>query len=188
MTLGQVLDFMQQDNLAMVHDLREKTLEIPSAEEIVTMIGQDPATAAVLGLPPELTDIAALLSTAESAEILAEGMDVTSAETGTPAEPAAPQTVSIGEIVDTAAAAPVIQKQREKSYSFRVKISELIDMFGREKLEAYVKEQTRLSNYIPAYNYDKRTIMGYWLHIGKFVLIFSLLAVIFLEFVDKDKR
>ena len=177
-TLGQVLDFLQDEGNELVRDLRGKQIEIPGPEEVLGMLSQEPDAAAALGLPPEVSDLAGRVLQA-----LEEQQDPAA-----PPVPAEPQTVTVGELVDMAAENPVIQKQRDKQYEIHTTVGKLIDMVGREKLENYVQEQTRISNYNENYKNDKGTIEKYWLHIGKFVVLFAVLAVIFLEFVDKDKR
>ena len=98
------------------------------------------------------------------------------------------ETVKLGEVIDFLAQSPYIQEQRDLSYSFSTTLAEIMDMVGRDKLQTYVQEETARANHVAAYENTKDNIMVYWVHIVSFAVVFSLLSVVFLEFVDKDKR
>ena len=91
-------------------------------------------------------------------------------------------------MIDTLAESDYIQEQRDLSYTIRTTISRIIDTIGREKTKTYIQEQTALSNRNDFYENTKENISGYWFRIGLFAAGFAVLSVVFLEFIDKDKR
>ena len=50
------------------------------------------------------------------------------------------------------------------------------------------QEKAAAASYNPAYEYTKDNVIGYWLHLSLFIVVFAMLAMITLEFIDKDKR
>ena len=67
-------------------------------------------------------------------------------------------------------------------------IIEVLDAFGEEKVKAYIEEAASAANYKPEYENDKDIIIGYWMWLLLFTFVYALLAMITLEFIDKDKR
>ena len=63
-----------------------------------------------------------------------------------------------------------------------------IDLIGREETMAGIRKTASEAMYEPAYENKSGNIINNWLHILVFVLVFAVLSVITLEFIDKDKR
>ena len=60
---------------------------------------------------------------------------------------------------------------------------------NKEKKEKPVTEETASeAMYDPDYSYTAGNILHNWIHILIFILVFALLSVVTLEFIDKDKR
>lgn len=97
-------------------------------------------------------------------------------------------TVTVGDIVDAAASEPSIIAQREKSYDFSVKIGDIIQLFGEDAVRQVVEEKASAASYEPDYERSVNNIVNCWLHLAFFSFVYSLIAVIALEFIDKDKR
>ena len=170
-TLGQVVDFLSDDSRALVHDIREKTITLPTEQELMELFTS--TNIAADGFP----DLQELLELMKS--------DPQPAEAGTVEER---QSVALGDLIDELAANSYIQDQRDLSYSTTITLDQLVDTFGREKLQTYVQQETAAASHIAAYENTRTNIRNYWLRIGSFVAIFAFLSVAFLEFVDKDKR
>ena len=174
-TLGQVMDFLTDDSKSLVRDLRDKDAVIPSEEDVLHLLSSYESSQKTSGGLPGIAEVVdnvkTLVTPAE-----AEGQTTDRA------------TVKLGEVIDFLAQSSYIQEQRDLSYSFSTTLAEIMDMVGRDKLQTYVQEETARANHVAAYENTKDNIMEYWFHIVSFAVIFSLLSVIFLEFVDKDKR
>lgn len=167
-SLGEVMDFLSDDSKEMVRELRQKEVVIPSANDLITIF-------AALQQNPQsldaLNNLAGLLQPAKDSEAEKER-----------------ETVPLGSVIDTLAESDFIQQQRDLSYPIHTTIGQIIDTIGREKTKTYIQEQTALSNRNDYYENTKENISGYWFRIGLFAAGFAVLSVIFLEFIDKDKR
>ena len=167
-SLGEVMDFLSDDSIEMVHEFRENEVAIPSAEDLIAIF-------AALQQNPQsldaLNNLAGILQAAEDSDAEAER-----------------ETVPLGSVIDTLAESDFIQQQRDLSYPIHTTIGQIIDTIGREKTKTYIQEQTALSNRNDYYENTKENISGYWFRIGLFAAGFAVLSVIFLEFIDKDKR
>ena len=171
-TLGQTLDFLSDDSKAIVRDIRANEVVIPSADEMVDMLAAFMDTNGPAGVS---------LKTVELKELAAALQSETGVDTGE-------KTVTLGEVVDILSADKFVQEHRDLAYSFSTTLGELIELVGRDKMKVYVQEQTAIASQVPAYENSKENIIGYWLHICAFAAVTALLSVIFLEFIDKDKR
>ncbi|MBR2259426.1 MAG: hypothetical protein IJ899_19250 [Blautia sp.] len=49
-------------------------------------------------------------------------------------------------------------------------------------------EKAAEASYVADYDNTKDNISAYWMRLVMFVIVFGLLAMITLEFIDKDKR
>ena len=96
--------------------------------------------------------------------------------------------LTVGEVVDYAAAEPGLKTLREQEYEGSVKIGDIIDIFGEAKVKQAVSEQSAKAGQDPRYEKTQENILNCWLSLGMFAILYALIAMIALEFVDKDKR
>jgi hypothetical protein len=95
---------------------------------------------------------------------------------------------SLGEIIDFLAADESVQGLRNEGIDIHMTVGDAIDMAGREEIMARVEETASEAMYDPDYSYTAGNILHNWIHILIFILVFALLSVVTLEFIDKDKR
>lgn len=67
-------------------------------------------------------------------------------------------------------------------------VGDILDLMGEEEMRERISEYATKANYNPEYEYSRRNVAMNWIHILIFIVVFSLLSVITLEFIDKDKR
>ena len=170
-TLGEVLDFLSDDSKALVHDLRDNDVTVPSGEDL-------------LGFAQSLSDGE---KTSDGLPTVVSVIDTVQHLQNT-GESKEKETVKLGTVIDKLAESPYVLEQRDLSYSFSSTVGQIIDTVGREKMKAYVEDTTSEASKVEAYTLSEENVATYWFEIGKFAVIFALLAVICLEFVDKDKR
>ena len=170
-TLGQVMDFLSDDSRALVRDLRDKEVVMPSEKDVIGLLSSGESS----GEMPNIVDAADAVKSLVAPDEAQEQAEKR-------------EKVKLGEVIDFLAGTPYIQDQRDLSYSFSATVGQIMDTIGREKMEKYVKDETSKANQIKAYENTKENISDYWVSIASFAVVFSLLSVIFLEFVDKDKR
>lgn len=179
-TLGQVMDFLQRDDLPPVHDFREREYLVPTPEQVFSAFNIDPD--AKLG--NSKFSFNQLLVLADQAAAVQDAL--TTSETAPGEEPQ--PTFRVGQVIDVLAQITEEQGLRDESYNFSTTVGQILDLVGREKAETYVKTMTAQSNGKPFYEHSRDNVLDQWLPMCLFIGVFAILSVIFLEFVDKDKR
>ena len=76
----------------------------------------------------------------------------------------------------------------EKITIFKIKIRDVIDAVGRDKVKDYLQYKTAQVTQNPDYAMTKQNIAQMWLAFVLFIVLFSSLSIVCLEFIDKDKR
>ena len=77
---------------------------------------------------------------------------------------------------------------KDASFTLKATIGELIDLLGEEKVEAFVREKTAQSSYNPLYEQTTANIVSNWLMLGLHMVVYTVLATLLLELIDRDKR
>ena len=96
--------------------------------------------------------------------------------------------VTIGELIDEIAADPLVQENRDKSYTVNTTVGKIIRLIGADKVRNALLYDLRDSDVDNEYSNTKENIAGYWVNLVGFAVIFAALATVTLEFIDKDKR
>ena len=97
-------------------------------------------------------------------------------------------TTTVGELVDTLAADESMQGRKGEIITVTTTLGDLIDLKGEKEVKLMIDERVAEASYDPKYEYSKPNIMVNWGHLATFIILFSALSVITLEFIDKDKR
>ncbi len=95
---------------------------------------------------------------------------------------------TVGEIVDWVSSLKLVQANRDISVPVNVSVDGILNLVGEERVIEYINDKAAAGSYNAAYEYSRDNIIGYWIHLLIFILVFALLACITLEFIDKDKR
>ena len=96
--------------------------------------------------------------------------------------------MKIGDLIDAMAQDPALENLREKEYRGSVTLGEVIDIFGEDEVKRAVSEQSSRAGQDPNYEKTSENILGCWFTLGFWALLYALIALTALEFVDKDKR
>ena len=96
--------------------------------------------------------------------------------------------ISLGKVVDMLAGNSDIQSMRDKSYTYTATLGSIIEMIGEERVKDILQNKVGEASYKPEYANTPENILEYWISLAGFILAFAALAVITLEFIDKDKR
>ena len=67
-------------------------------------------------------------------------------------------------------------------------LGKLLDLVGEDKVKTFLEEKAAAASYKAEYENNPSNIIKYWEHLVLFIFGFALLAMITLEFIDKDKR
>ena len=96
--------------------------------------------------------------------------------------------VTVGNVVDFLKSSQAVQSQRDKTFTFKATVGELMDVVGEENVREFVMRKTAEASRKPEYDRTLKNIVKNWLMLGVFILVFAALATIALELIDKDKR
>ena len=97
-------------------------------------------------------------------------------------------TISVGEVVDLLAGNPDVQARRDQEITVHTTLGKVLDIVGEENVKKFLEEKAAAASYKAEYECTSENVTGYWWDLFVFVLAFALLAMITLEFIDKDKR
>ena len=182
-TLGQVLDALSDTDNKTVADLR--AIKIGN---IMTLrdVGEDLLKEDVYkelrdtklfeGLSDDLTVgslIEFLLSNEELSDVLSTNVGAIT---------------TLGDIVDFLQTDETAQQYKEEGITIQTTLGDILDLVGREETKTLVVNKASESFYNADYESTKGNIGKNWIHILIFVVVFAALAIITLEFIDKDKR
>ena len=178
-TVGQILDVLGNEDNKIVRDLRsvqvgnrmtvrqilEDFLKDPGFEELRNEVLVEKATVGDV--------VSALLEMKELDEVLDTELGMVT---------------TLGELIDALAADETVQSYRNEGIVVKMTVGDALDLIGREETMEKVLEKASETMYNPDYACTTPNILGNWLHLLIFVVVFALLSVITLEFIDKDKR
>ena len=93
------------------------------------------------------------------------------------------------EVTDEFTSSPyALMVDRDKEVTVRFQIKDVIDLVGRDELKHYLQYKTAEVAVNSDYECSKTNIGSMWAAFILFVIVFSSLSIICLEFIDKDKR
>ena len=96
--------------------------------------------------------------------------------------------VTVGKIVDVIRNNEYLQQHRDRSFTLKTTVGDLLELFGEENVKKLIQEKTAAASYKVEYEKTYENILRNWLMLVVFVLFFALLSTIVLELIDKDKR
>ncbi len=97
-------------------------------------------------------------------------------------------TVTVGEAVDWLAENPDLQARRDQEITVRTTLGKVLDLVGEDSVRDYLEKKAAAASYTADYECRSENIIGYWINLFLFILVFAALATVTLEFIDKDKR
>jgi len=96
--------------------------------------------------------------------------------------------MTVGDVVDAIINNSDISKYRDQKIEIRTTFGKLIDVIGEEKVKTMIETTTASAAQRPAFERTDDNIMGNWLCLCFFIIVFAIASTAVLEFVDKDKR
>ena len=95
---------------------------------------------------------------------------------------------TVGKVLDLLTSNPDIQAKRDTTFTVKTTLGRLLDLVGEDRVKTFLEEKAAAASYNADYENNAENIVGYWLSLAGFVFLFALLAMVTLEFIDKDKR
>ena len=96
--------------------------------------------------------------------------------------------LTFGQILDILKDSEILKARRDQAFTLKTTLGEMIDLFGEENVRNFVQEKTAAAAHKAEYENTADNILRNWAFLFLFILVFSLLATIMLEMIDKDKR
>ena len=182
MTLRSVLTTLRDSDVFA--DLRNKkplsilSEKAPSIGEILTQMLENEEMQGLLDVEigTEIT-LGKVLDGLKVAEIAAKNRDA-----------AVNQPVTLGQVIDMIRNNEALQAQRDRSFTFTSTVGDVIGIIGEERVKDLLQNKTAEASRKPEYDLNLSNILGNWVMLGGFILLFALLATVALELIDKDKR
>ena len=82
----------------------------------------------------------------------------------------------------------MLQQFEGEEYDLRLRLGEVIDGIGRDRVRDYVNEASRIAAYRDDFAHTEDNIVWCWTVMGGMSLLFAVAAMVALKFIDKDKR
>ena len=95
---------------------------------------------------------------------------------------------TIGEAVDWLASNADVQARRDQEINVHTTVGRVLDLVGEEKVKTFLEQKAAAVNYNPEYACTLGNVVSHWMDLSVFIFGFAALAMITLEFIDKDKR
>ena len=99
------------------------------------------------------------------------------------------QMLTVGDLIDIIVES---EDDSEEFWSHTIHINTTVDrviqLLGEESVKDYVVETLSATARDSTYEHSQENILGYWFSLLLFILAFSMLSIITLEFIDHDKR
>jgi hypothetical protein len=96
--------------------------------------------------------------------------------------------ITLGEAADFLANSPDMQARRDQEITVQTTVGKVLDLVGEDRVKTYLEDQAAAVSYQEDYVRTRENVVGYWMNILLFILLFALLSTVTLEFIDKDKR
>ena len=164
-TVGQVMDYLADENNPGVKELRETTFSRSyTADDLAGLLENAGMQDRVLARM--------------AAELVFENLGQETADI----------TFTIGEVVDFMLENRELQPERSRQITLSTTVGDVIDYFGEDKVHWQVQQMATEANYDPKYENSWENIASCWGALILMTVVCACLAMITLEFIDKDKR
>ena len=96
--------------------------------------------------------------------------------------------MTFGELLDFANTSDTVQKRKDKSFTIKTTVGELMSIFGEENVKSFLQERTAEAAQKKQYDKSRVNVLINWFFLCVFILGFALMSTVSLELIDKDKR
>ena len=178
MTVGDVLrGILESEDMADVRNYQLTFADMTLGQLIQIILEDEGSQPALQTLAVNMVTVNDVLNAIDESGLLEEYADMKLGGKFT-----------VGEAIDLVAANAEAQGIRDNEITVQTTVGKVVDFIGREKVESFLMEKAAEASYNPSYEYEVVNVAAYWVRLVIFVFVFSLFAMITLEFIDKDKR
>lgn len=178
-TFGQVLDALSKTDNKTVNKIRSIEVgSVLSLEDLMNFLLNDESfddfrNEALIG---DLT-VGGVLSAMKEADFYKKYADTNVLNVST-----------VGDVIDTLSTSESAQSLRDESFTIDTTLGDVLDMAGKKESRKLLTEKISEMNYRKEFAHTADNLISNWFDLICFILVFSLLSIITLEFIDKDKR
>ena len=155
---GQAVEILQQKSNPTVKQLREMPIGAVFTVEELAEMAEDQG---IPGLKP-------LLAPYLDQEICAR--------------------TTLGDLADTLAGDPEAMEALNAPVPYKFRVEQIIDLLGWENVRRTLQDTLGEASFMPEYETSRSNIAVCWIELLLRTLLYAALAMITLEFIDKDKR
>ena len=94
----------------------------------------------------------------------------------------------LSEAFDRVKKEPALQEYLGEKLNLETTVGTVLNAVGEQDVKDFIEENAAKASFVADYEGTKENIRGYWRRLYLFIFVFALLAMITLEFIDKDKR
>ncbi len=98
------------------------------------------------------------------------------------------ENMTLGDVTDYLVQNPYLQENRDREFTIQVPVGQVLELAGRDNVEEVLKEKTAMASQRDQFVKTPANIIRCWVTLLVFALIYALIAMIVLEFIDKDRR
>lgn len=164
-TAGQVMDYLSDENNPGARELREMRVnETLTVRELANLLNESVHEDAVKAL----LNNEALLNRWGN-----EKVNIS---------------FTIGEAVDSMSGNPIFQGEREQRITVNTTVGEIMEAVGENRVYQAIQDTAGASSRNPEYEHSRINVASCWVVLAGITLACTALAIVTLEFIDKDKR
>lgn len=98
------------------------------------------------------------------------------------------QPVTLGQMVDFVGNNQALQAMSDREFTFTATLGDILSLFGEDNVKTLIQEKTAAASRVADYDRTIENVLKNWGALILFAMVFAVLSVMSLEFIDRDKR
>ena len=98
------------------------------------------------------------------------------------------QPVTLGQMVDFVGNNQALQAMSDREFTFTATLGDILSLFGEDNVKTLIQEKTAAASRVADYDRTIENVLKNWEALILFAMVFAVLSVMSLEFIDRDKR
>ena len=95
---------------------------------------------------------------------------------------------TMGNVIDSAVDNPDLAEEREQTFTIRTTVWELIEIIGWRQVRDIIQGKSSAAAYSVDFEKTEANVFSCWMSLVMFAVLFGVLSIAVMEFIDKDKR
>ena len=81
-----------------------------------------------------------------------------------------------------------LQAMSDREFTFTATLGDILSLFGEDNVKTLIQEKTAAASRVADYDRTIENVLKNWEALILFAMVFAVLSVMSLEFIDRDKR